>query len=78
MSIEFRVGDYIINGFNRVYSRQGPIGDSLSILQFVPNRGNNAIDSLDAYCIASTVWESMTTRKYRVNFEMSAGRLFIS
>ena len=67
-SLTFKIGRHLIPGLSRTYSQNGPIGEGMWSLTFVPNEGNQIIDSLDLYCTASTVWESVTTSRYKVDF----------
>ena len=67
-SITFKVGRHAFPALRRAYSKNGPIGEGMWSLTFVPNEGNEVIDSIDLYCTASTVWESVTTSRYKVDF----------
>ena len=69
--ITFKVGLYVIPGLRRTYSTEGPLEGDLWSLTFIPNERNNVIDSIDLYCSAGTVWESVTAARYRVNFDSS-------
>ena len=67
--IIFRTGNFILGGLQNTYTSSSPIED-LYRLSMVPNAGNDQlVVSLDLYCSASTLWDTVTTDRYRVDFD---------
>ena len=68
----FKAGNTYVGGLDITYSTSGPLGEDLWIVSLVPNVGNDLIiESLDLYCRAKTAWETVTSEKYKVDFEES-------
>uniref|UniRef100_A0A1X7TZ74 Ig-like domain-containing protein n=1 Tax=Amphimedon queenslandica TaxID=400682 RepID=A0A1X7TZ74_AMPQE len=67
--ITFRTGNFIVGGLQNTYTSSSPIED-LYRLSMVPNAGNDrVVDSLDFYCTASTLWDTVGIERYRVDFD---------
>ena len=56
------------------YHRRDPIGEHLSTLQLIPNKGNDVIENLFSVCIAKTVWEEKSYT-YRIQFDRGGKKL---
>ncbi|XP_019863318.1 PREDICTED: fibroblast growth factor receptor 3-like isoform X1 [Amphimedon queenslandica] len=70
--IVFRSGEAVVGGLNRIYSKSGPLGEDLWRINLIPNEGSNLIlESLDLNCRVETVWETVTSERYKVDFEES-------
>ena len=68
----FKAGNTYVGGLGSIYSTSGPLGEDLWRVSLVPNAGNHLIiQSLDLYCRAETAWETVTSEKYKVDFEES-------
>ena len=68
----FKAGNNYVGGLDSIYSTSGPLGEDLWRVSLVPNEGNNLIiESLDLYCRARTAWETVTSEKYKIDFEVS-------
>uniref|UniRef100_A0A1X7U009 Ig-like domain-containing protein n=1 Tax=Amphimedon queenslandica TaxID=400682 RepID=A0A1X7U009_AMPQE len=77
--ILFKAGNTCVGNFRSIYSTSGPLGKDLWRINIVPYKGNDVIvKSLDLYCRARTVWETVTSERYKVDFETEGSDLIPS
>ena len=72
-SLKIFIGGTFIGGLEP-YHRRDPIGEHLSTLQLIPNKGNDLIENLLSVCIAKTVWEEKSY-SYRIQFDRGGKKL---